>query len=137
MNLSTETISETRAKVTVTVSGSEVTAEERAAVRDITRQAKIPGFRPGKAPRPCFAGVSPRRSPTKPSGRSSARPYEHASKESKLEIFGLVEMSDVSELKAGADAELYSLSTCSPSSSCRNTRASRQGGPGGGCRRGR
>src|SRR5690606_42121829 len=50
MNLSTETVSETRKKIVVDVTVDEIKAEERAALREVSSQAKIPGFRPGKAP---------------------------------------------------------------------------------------
>jgi len=43
-------INETRKSITVSFSSEEVTAQEKKLIQDFQRQAKIPGFRPGKAP---------------------------------------------------------------------------------------
>lgn len=43
-------ISETRREVAVTFSAEDIAGEEKAILREFGKQAKIPGFRPGKAP---------------------------------------------------------------------------------------
>jgi trigger factor len=43
-------INETRKTITVSFTSEEVAAQEAALIKDFQRQAKIPGFRPGKAP---------------------------------------------------------------------------------------
>ena len=50
MNHSIETISDTRAKVTVTLTAEETSAQDKGAMRAVLAQARVPGFRPGKAP---------------------------------------------------------------------------------------
>jgi trigger factor len=50
MNPSIENISDTRAKVTVTLTAEETSAQDKAAMRAVLAQARVPGFRPGKAP---------------------------------------------------------------------------------------
>ena len=51
MNTSVADITETRKAVTVTVTREEITEKETAMVGEFVKQAKIPGFRPGKAPK--------------------------------------------------------------------------------------
>ena len=105
MNLSTENISETRAKVVVTVAGDEVTAEERSSLRDLSRQAKIPGFRPGKAPEAMLRRRFGKELAEETKRKVLGKAYEHATKESKLDVFGLVEVGEA-ELTPGQDAEI-------------------------------
>jgi len=50
VNVSISEINETRKDVVVTLSGDEVTEEEKKILKSFVKQAKIRGFRPGKAP---------------------------------------------------------------------------------------
>ena len=50
MNVTINDISETRKDVVVTISGDEVAQEESRILKSFIKQAKVPGFRPGKAP---------------------------------------------------------------------------------------
>ena len=50
MNVTVNDISETRKDVVVTISGDEVAQEEARILKSFIKQAKVPGFRPGKAP---------------------------------------------------------------------------------------
>ena len=50
MNVTINDINETRKDVVVTISGDEVTQEESRILKSFIKQAKVPGFRPGKAP---------------------------------------------------------------------------------------
>lgn len=50
MNVSITDNSETRKDVVVTLSGEEVAEEEARVLKEIKKQARVPGFRPGKAP---------------------------------------------------------------------------------------
>ena len=51
MNTKIENISDTRKKITVAFAPEQVEEEKGKAVADFVRNAKIPGFRPGKAPK--------------------------------------------------------------------------------------
>ncbi len=51
MNTSVADITDTRKEVTVTVTREEITEKETTMVGEFVKQAKIPGFRPGKAPK--------------------------------------------------------------------------------------
>ena len=50
MNIEIKDISETRKSLVVTLDQAEVAAEHKAVVGEISKQARLPGFRPGKAP---------------------------------------------------------------------------------------
>ncbi|MDB6127965.1 MAG: trigger factor [Verrucomicrobia bacterium] len=50
VNIQLNSISDTRKSLVVTLDQSEVDAEHLAVVKEVSQQARIPGFRPGKAP---------------------------------------------------------------------------------------
>lgn len=50
MNIQLTNVSDTRKTLTVTLETSEVAAEHQAVVAEVAKVARIPGFRPGKAP---------------------------------------------------------------------------------------
>ena len=50
MNIQLNDLSETRKSLVVTLDQSEVAAEHQAVVAQFAREARLPGFRPGKAP---------------------------------------------------------------------------------------
>ncbi len=50
MDIETNETSETRREVIVTFSADDIASEEKGILREFGRQARIPGFRPGKAP---------------------------------------------------------------------------------------
>ena len=50
VNIQLNSISDTRKSLVVTLDPSEVDAEHQAVVKEVAQQARIPGFRPGKAP---------------------------------------------------------------------------------------
>ncbi|MBW8782079.1 MAG: trigger factor [Verrucomicrobia bacterium] len=50
MNIEIKDVSETRKSLVVTLDQAEVAAEHQAVIGEISKQARLPGFRPGKAP---------------------------------------------------------------------------------------
>ncbi|MDB6169341.1 MAG: trigger factor, partial [Verrucomicrobia bacterium] len=50
MNIQLNSVSDTRKNLVVTLDQSEVDAEHQAVIAEVAQQARIPGFRPGKAP---------------------------------------------------------------------------------------
>ncbi len=50
MNIQLNSVSDTRKNLVVTLDKSEVDAEHQAVITEVSQQARIPGFRPGKAP---------------------------------------------------------------------------------------
>jgi trigger factor len=91
MNHSIEKISETRAKVTVTVSGEESAAQDRAALRNVSQQARVPGFRPGKAPEALLRQRYAKAIAEEGKHKTLSAAYEYARDKSGLKIFTLVD----------------------------------------------
>ncbi len=90
MNVTVEEVSPTRKALLVSVSTDEVNAQEKAVTREYTQGARLPGFRPGKAP----ADMVKRRYGKEISDELHRKvanlAYEHAVKESKLNVYSLV-----------------------------------------------
>ena len=51
MKTNIENINDTRKKITFAFDAAQVAEENEKVVKDFVKSAKIPGFRPGKAPR--------------------------------------------------------------------------------------
>lgn len=105
MNLNTETLSDTRAKVVVTLTGEEVAAEEKAALREISSQARVPGFRPGKVPEQMVRRRYAKQITEEVSRKCVSKAYRHAVDEAGIKIYGLVDVNEP-EIKSGQDVDL-------------------------------
>ena len=92
MNHSVETISDTRAKVVVTISGEETAAQDRAAMRTVSAQAVVPGFRPGKAPETLLRKRYAKAIAEDAKHKTLSAAYEYAKDKSGLKIFTLVDV---------------------------------------------
>jgi trigger factor len=103
MNHSIETLSDTRAKVVVTISGEEVTQQDRAALQAVSGQARVPGFRPGKAPEAMLRKRYGKQVAEETKRRCISSAYEYAKDKAGLKIYALVDVAE-GEIEAGKDA---------------------------------
>lgn len=103
MNHSIETLGDTRAKVVVTISSEETAAQDRAALRAISSQARVPGFRPGKAPEELLRKRYAKAIAEESAHKTLAAAYEYAKEKSELKIYALVDVKN-DEIVAGKDA---------------------------------
>jgi len=103
MNHSIENISATRAKVTVTISGDEIAAQDRDATRDVSKHASVPGFRPGKAPEGMLRKRFAKQIAEETVRKCHTAAYEYARDKSELKIYALVDVHEV-ELVPGTEA---------------------------------
>jgi trigger factor len=103
MNHSIETLSDTRAKVVVTISGEEVTQQDRAALQAVSSQARVPGFRPGKAPENLLRSRYGKQIAEETKRRCISSAYEYARDKSGLKIFALVDVTE-GDVAAGKEA---------------------------------
>lgn len=103
MNHSIETLSETRAKVTVTVSAEEIAAQDKAALRTVSAQARIPGFRPGKAPEKLLRQRYAKAIADETKHKCVSAAYEYAKDKAGLKVYMLVDAEE-GEVVTGKDA---------------------------------
>jgi trigger factor len=96
MNHTIETLSDTRVKVTVTVSADEVTGHEREALRDVSAQARVPGFRPGKAPEELIRRRFAKAIAEETTRRCVSAAYEYAKDKPEQKVYTLIDAPDAS-----------------------------------------
>ncbi|MEM9226841.1 MAG: trigger factor [Verrucomicrobiota bacterium] len=105
MKLQAEPINETRQAVTVTIIQDEITAKENALVGEFAKQAKIPGFRPGKAPRDMIKKRFAKELEAEVRQKLIGEAYQYAMEESKLSVLTLIDV-DNQEFPLDAEASL-------------------------------
>lgn len=103
MNHSIETLSDTRAKVVVTISGEEITQQDQAALLAVSGQARVPGFRPGKAPAAMLRKRFGKQIAEETKRKCVSSAYEYAKDKAGLKIYTLVDVAE-GEIVAGKDA---------------------------------
>jgi trigger factor len=91
MTISVEKLPECKAKLSVEIPPSVVTQERDRIVASFAAQAKIPGFRPGKAPKSAVEKRYQKEILEELGGRLVSRACAQADKEEKLEILGIAE----------------------------------------------
>ncbi len=102
MNIQTQDVSETRKSLVASFEAAEIAAEHKAVVGEFIKVARIPGFRPGKAP---VAMVSKRHAKDileEFRKRVVTKAYRSAVEESKLEVVSVI---NVEEGEINPDAE--------------------------------
>jgi len=90
VNITVEDVSATRKTLVVNVTAEEVGAEEKAVLGDIAQAARLPGFRPGKAPADLVRRRYAREIAEELQRKVATKAYEEGVKESKLNIFAAV-----------------------------------------------
>ncbi|MEM0965967.1 MAG: trigger factor [Verrucomicrobiota bacterium] len=94
MDLDIKEVNETRREVSVTFSPDEVTKEEKTILIEFGRQAKIPGFRPGKAPEALLRKRYGREIKEELKRKVVQTGYQRLEKESDLKILNVVSVDD-------------------------------------------
>lgn len=104
MNIQVEDISETRKKAVASVTSDEIAAAEKELLGQFTNQAKIKGFRPGKAPANLIKTRYKQELADELKHKVMGDAYKKAIDESKLDVLSVIDVDEV-ELTADADAE--------------------------------
>jgi trigger factor len=103
VNIEIQDVSDTRKNLVVTLDPSEVATEHRAIVAEYAKQARLPGFRPGKAP----AGMVEKRFAKEIveefKSKVVGKAYRDGLAQSKLEVQSLVEVKE-GVIEAGISA---------------------------------
>ena len=98
-------ITETRKTITVSVAAAEIAGIEAKLINEFKRDAKIPGFRPGKAPENMIRMRYAKELKSELSQRVVAKAHQDGVAKSDFEIYGIVDL-DEGEIAAGSDATI-------------------------------
>ncbi|HNX04879.1 MAG TPA: trigger factor family protein, partial [Opitutales bacterium] len=109
MNHSIENLSDTRVKVTVTISADEVTGHEREALRAVSSEARIPGFRPGKAPEDILRKRFSKAITEETTRRCMAAAYDIAKANAGRPLYTLIEVSEISFTPGAEAAPVFTI----------------------------
>lgn len=105
MNIQVEDINETRKKVVASLTGTEITEAEQLVMRDFSKQARLPGFRPGKAPANLIKSRYKKEISGELSRKLTSQAFEKAIKEGDLQVVAVVDAEDKT-FTAGQDETL-------------------------------
>jgi trigger factor len=94
VNVQVNNVSATRKTLTVTLDPSEVEAEHQAVVGEIAKYARIPGFRPGKAPTAMIARRFGKEIDEDFKQKVVARAYRGALEKEKLDVLNVVNVEE-------------------------------------------
>ena len=98
-------INETRKKVNVDVSAAEITTVHKQLIKEFQREAKIPGFRPGKAPENVILMRYARELKAELAKKVVTQAYREGVGKADFEVFNVIESSDV-EVDLDKDARV-------------------------------
>jgi trigger factor len=105
VNVQLNNVSATRKSLVVTLDPSEVDAEHQAVVGEIAKYARIPGFRPGKAPATMVAKRFGKEIADEFKQKVVAKAYRSAMEKEKLDVINIVNVEE-GEIAAGAAANV-------------------------------
>lgn len=94
MNVQLNNVSATRKSLVVTLDPSEVDAEHQAVVAEIAKVARIPGFRPGKAPAAMVAKRFSKEIADEFKQKVVAKAYRSALEKEKLDVISIVNVEE-------------------------------------------
>lgn len=105
MNVQLNNVSATRKSLVVTLDSSEVDAEHQAVVGEIAKIARIPGFRPGKAPAAMVAKRFGKEITEDFKQKVIAKAYRSALEQEKLDVLNVVDVKE-GAIAAGTPASV-------------------------------
>lgn len=105
MNTDVQDINETRKTITVSFTTEEVNEQELALIKDFQRQAKIPGFRPGKAPEKMVRARFAKDIRQELKQRVISKAHEEGVGGADIKVFNLVDLEE-GEITPGTEAKI-------------------------------
>ncbi len=105
MNVQLNSVSESRKNLVVTLDKSEVETEHKAVVGEIVRQARLPGFRPGKAPEAIVLKRFAKEIAEELKQKVVTKAYQGALEKEKLEVLNVVSVEE-GTIEAGLSAAI-------------------------------
>ena len=109
MNHSIENLTGTRVKVTVTIGADEVTGHEREALRAVAAQARVPGFRPGKAPEDIIRKRFAKAIAEETANRCMSAAYDLVKEKVEKPVYTLIEVSETQFLSGAEAAPVFTV----------------------------
>jgi trigger factor len=106
VNVTINDISETRKDVVVTLSGDEVAQQETRILKDFQKQAKIAGFRQGKAPDGRVRQLYSKQIKDELKNAVMRSAYEEVMKNEDLDVYTVVEFPEPADFLAGQEVSL-------------------------------
>ncbi|QYM80465.1 trigger factor [Horticoccus luteus] len=103
MNIQLTNVSDTRKTLTVTLEASEVAAEHQAVVAEVAKVARIPGFRPGKAPATMITKRFAKEIADEFQQKVTSNAYRSALEQEKLDVLNIVSV-EPGKIEAGQPA---------------------------------
>jgi len=94
LNVQLSTLSDTRKSLIVTLDPAEVDSEHAAVLGEYTRQARLPGFRPGKAPASMVVKRFSKEIDEEFKQKVMARAYREAMEKEKLDVLNIVNVEE-------------------------------------------
>lgn len=105
MSIQVDDVSESRKKITVSVEAAEIASEQKKIVSQFSQQARIPGFRPGKAPAQMILQKYGKDVAEELKKKVISGAYEELTKDESFKIYNLVDLKE-GDIEAGKDAIL-------------------------------
>lgn len=105
MNTDVQDINETRKTITVSFTPEELNEQESSLVKDFQRQAKIPGFRPGKAPEKMVRARFAKDIRQELKQRVISKAHEEGVGGADIKVFNLVDLEE-GEITPGTEAKI-------------------------------
>jgi trigger factor len=94
VNVQLNSVSDTRKSLVVTLESSEVAAEHQAVVAEFSQMARIPGFRPGKAPAAMVARKYGKEISEQFKQQVISKAYRGALEDKKLDVLNIVDVKE-------------------------------------------
>ena len=98
-------VTDTRKTLAVTLEANEVEAEEKGLLDQFSKIAKIPGFRPGKAPKDIVRKKFAKEIAGELKQRVMSKAYQDGSKEAKVDLINVIDVEE-GEIAPGQDASI-------------------------------
>jgi trigger factor len=108
VNVQLDTVSATRKNLIVALDANEVEAEHKSVVAEVTKLARIPGFRPGKVPAAMIIRRFGKEIAAELKQKVVARAYQDAIKQEKVDVLNVVKVEE-GEVAPGMAAEIKFL----------------------------
>jgi trigger factor len=106
VNVTVTDVSELRKDLVVALSADEVSQEETAILNEFRKHAKVPGFRPGKAPANIIRQRYGKELKKELGQKIANKAFQDAIQEKGLTVYNVVSLEGIDEVKPGAEATL-------------------------------